>query len=113
MSGSVNIVRQHLEGAQAYDFAKNIAPGARWIWDTGIQYEMTTGAQSYRSITQAWDFPITSYSLRVSAEGGVLAALKLDNGNGYSKAVDGEFQIVDDAIVSIVFHDFGTGAKHA
>ena len=99
------IVRHHIEAVRAFKFSERVAPSARWIWRTASHDHSIDPSQAYRSVMQAWNFPIQSATIEETKDGLVRAELTLDNGNNYRKHVVAEYTVVEGEITGATLND--------
>ena len=100
-----DIVQRHLEAVRSNDFSVAVAQDSKWVWSTDFAHHPEPVGLAYRSITQAWDFPIVFYSLEDLGDGRVSAKLMLENGNKSRKNVIAEYQVDDGLIVHAILRD--------
>ncbi|WP_419809510.1 hypothetical protein [Sphingomonas sp.] len=94
-----SVVRDHLAGVRSFECDVNVAPDSQWTVVSGKFVHRMSVQQSYRFITQAWDFPIVSGFVSEISGTDALAELQLDNGNGYMKQVAAQYRVDDGRIV--------------
>ena len=103
----VEVVREHLAALTHYDWTvleNTVSEGVRLqlVGTEGWNWALST---LYRHVSQAWDFASEEVRLSDQGDGTVRAQIRLTNGGGLVKQIEGEYHVRGDRIDSIRLTD--------